>query len=110
MSCAAAANALVPVVVGAAVLAGGDVKVGFAANPMDAKMSSSCGFGGCGFFVRIDVLVACLDVPKLLIFPGGSIAGAGADTGAGATRVDDTGELSSSQSSQSKRKYEEIVR
>ena len=39
-------------------------------------------------------------VPKEVILVAG-IAGAGADTGAGATRVEGAGELSSSQSSQS---------
>ena len=101
MSSAAAASPLVVVVAGADGLEeGGDENVGFAASPMDAKISSCFGFGGCGLRIEVcrdDVAAA---VPKEVILVAG-IAGAGADTGAGATRVEGAGELSSSQSSQS---------
>jgi hypothetical protein len=104
MSSAAVANPLVVVAVAAAAAGAdgleddGDENVGFAASPMEAKISSCFGFGGCGLLI-IGVFRDVV-APKEDIVAAG-MAGVGADTGAETTRDEDVGALSSSQSSQS---------
>jgi hypothetical protein len=104
MSSAAVAN---PLVVGVAAAAGadrleddGDENVGFAASPMEAKISSCFGFDGwCGLVLIIGVFRNVVAPKEEIVAVG--MAGVGADTGAETTRDEDVGALSSSQSSQS---------